>query len=413
MRYSSLGVVSPSRHVQKRCVSTLYTNDISDSSLTTSKRSGTLCDSKYQRPSGDQRGGVPKDGVPKGGGGPKFRFFFPSPTPIFVLFFPLWESFRGILVVFLKARNPEISTFGLSDCHVKLRRLRGPWTSHENPKTPNVHIWASRSAQKSPKSTRRHTVRDTKSENGDGRGKKKSEILGGPAEGGGVWRRGVRRRIVRQKGDPAERIRWWGDRRAIQTTTTPPKRITTTTTHNHNNKQPQETTTHNNTTHTTTTQTSQQRSTPTTTQHTKIDCPKWIDQNWIARSRPCSMMSRRSDVVIIFQSRELRSIPQIRTLYALVLETKTDSFVLTQRASNIMDRSQRNDITHTSFSYPIWYLIRRRDQVVRKDEVSLSIVVEQEVFNRPFDTSVANAQNSKRLDTSSRQVHVLSELLHS
>ncbi len=31
---------------------------------------------------------------------PKFRAFFPCPTTIFVLFFPLWGSSRGILVVF-------------------------------------------------------------------------------------------------------------------------------------------------------------------------------------------------------------------------------------------------------------------------------------------------------------------------
>ena len=34
---------------------------------------------------------------------PKFRAFFPSPATKFVLFFPLWGSSRGILVLFLKA----------------------------------------------------------------------------------------------------------------------------------------------------------------------------------------------------------------------------------------------------------------------------------------------------------------------
>ena len=45
-----------------------------------------------------QRGGS-KGGGPKTGG-PKFRGFFPSPAPIFVLFLSLWGSSRGILVVF-------------------------------------------------------------------------------------------------------------------------------------------------------------------------------------------------------------------------------------------------------------------------------------------------------------------------
>ena len=44
--------------------------------------------------------GGEKGGGPKGEGGPKFRAFFPSPAAKFVLFFPLWGSSRGILVVF-------------------------------------------------------------------------------------------------------------------------------------------------------------------------------------------------------------------------------------------------------------------------------------------------------------------------
>ena len=53
------------------------------------------------RKGGSPKGGAPQGGAPKGGGGPKFRaFFFPSPTPIFILFFSLWGSSRGILVVF-------------------------------------------------------------------------------------------------------------------------------------------------------------------------------------------------------------------------------------------------------------------------------------------------------------------------
>ena len=48
-------------------------------------------------------------------------FFSPSPATIFILFFPLWVSFRGILVVF-EGRDPQMCTFGLSGCRVKPRR---------------------------------------------------------------------------------------------------------------------------------------------------------------------------------------------------------------------------------------------------------------------------------------------------
>ena len=35
-------------------------------------------------------------------------------------------------------------TFGLSGCRVKPQRLQGPLVSHDNPRTPNVHISGSR-----------------------------------------------------------------------------------------------------------------------------------------------------------------------------------------------------------------------------------------------------------------------------
>ena len=43
--------------------------------------------------------------------GPNFALFFPLPLP-FSLFFSLWGSFRGILVVF-EASRPEMCTFGV------------------------------------------------------------------------------------------------------------------------------------------------------------------------------------------------------------------------------------------------------------------------------------------------------------
>ena len=72
-------------------------------------------------------------------GGPKFRAFFPSPTSIFI-FFSLWVSFRGILVV-LEAPGP---------CFVP--------------------VW-----------TRQPQSREDPEERED---RMKSEILGGPGEGG-------------------------------------------------------------------------------------------------------------------------------------------------------------------------------------------------------------------------------------
>ena len=251
MRYSSLGVVSPSRHVQKRCVSTLYTNDISDSSLTTSKRSGTSCDSKYQRPSGGQRGGVPKGGVPKGGGAQNFAFFslshshFRSFLPsLGVLSWNFGDVFEG-----RKPWNKHVWPFGLS-CETPAASGPLDFTREpENSKRAHLSVPVCTKITKFNEKT--HSERHKERKLGRER-EKKERNFGRSGGGGGVWRRGIRQRIARQKGDPVERIRWWGDRRAIQTTTTSPKRTTTTTTHNHNNKQPQETTTHNNTTHTTT-----------------------------------------------------------------------------------------------------------------------------------------------------------------
>ena len=75
--------------------------------------------------SGGSKGGGPKGGGSKGGGpkvgpegwGPqvweaKISLFFPSSATQFVLFFPLWGSSRGILVVFLKARTLKCTRLG-------------------------------------------------------------------------------------------------------------------------------------------------------------------------------------------------------------------------------------------------------------------------------------------------------------
>ena len=61
------------------------------------------------------KGGGPESGALKGGGeegwgAQNFALFFPCPAAKFVLFFPLWGSSRGILVVF--------EALGRSNVHV-------------------------------------------------------------------------------------------------------------------------------------------------------------------------------------------------------------------------------------------------------------------------------------------------------
>ena len=53
-----------------------------------------------------------------------FALFFPSPVAKFVLFFPSLGVFSLNFGVF-EGRDPQMCTFGLSDCRVKPRRLWG------------------------------------------------------------------------------------------------------------------------------------------------------------------------------------------------------------------------------------------------------------------------------------------------
>ncbi len=91
---------------------------------------------------GPERVGPRKGGAPKGWGPPEkvgarrvepeprrvgaqnFALFFPFPATKFVLFFPLWGSSRGILVVF-EDRGAQMCAFGLSGC-----RVRAPAAPH-------------------------------------------------------------------------------------------------------------------------------------------------------------------------------------------------------------------------------------------------------------------------------------------
>ena len=73
---------------------------------------------------------------------PKFRSFFSLLPPQFFSFFPLFWSFRCILV-FLKAGALKCAHLEFSGCRVKPQRpyqTGPPGLAHDNPRTPNVHI---------------------------------------------------------------------------------------------------------------------------------------------------------------------------------------------------------------------------------------------------------------------------------
>ena len=61
------------------------------------------------------------------GWGPKFsRFFFPAPAAKFVLFFPLWGSSRGILVVFEAPGRSNVLSSRAVVCEPRRPGLVGP-----------------------------------------------------------------------------------------------------------------------------------------------------------------------------------------------------------------------------------------------------------------------------------------------
>ena len=116
---------------------------------------------------GGPKGEAQRERGPKGGRAQNFAlFFFPLPLP-FSLFFSLslWRSSRGILVVFLKAGKPwptQIARFDSSG--VIWCELRRPH------RRPQIHEKTLRERKKERKW---EPERETK-----------SDILGGPAEGG-------------------------------------------------------------------------------------------------------------------------------------------------------------------------------------------------------------------------------------
>ena len=227
---------------------------------------------------GAQKGGAPegwgprrmgpegwglKSGAPKGGG-PKFRAFSSLSRHRFTLSVSLWVSF--FLVEFLwclKCRGPEMCTFGVLG--LSCASPGGPvwWgrpgVSHDNPRAQTCTFQGS-GLQNTTKIQPRKRPRETQKErNGGGKGKKKREILGGPAEGcpveggsGGRWSREVQtsnnhnhnhnKRQTQNKWGPGKVLGSFGGW-AQQHNNTPQQHTTT-----HNTTKQHKTTTQNNNT---------------------------------------------------------------------------------------------------------------------------------------------------------------------
>ena len=66
----------------------------------------------------------PKMWGPEGWGAQNFALFFPCPTAKFVLFFPLWRSSRGILVVFEAPGLSNCARLEFSGCRVRAPAAR-------------------------------------------------------------------------------------------------------------------------------------------------------------------------------------------------------------------------------------------------------------------------------------------------
>ena len=118
--------------------------------------------------------------------GPNFLFFFPFPITV-----SLFLGLSGCLLVefwcCLKRRSPQMCTFGVLglSCETPAAPTRpgrrGSHTTAREPKRTHFRV----PAFKTPPKFHEETPRETQKErNGGGKGKKKSEILGGPAEGG-------------------------------------------------------------------------------------------------------------------------------------------------------------------------------------------------------------------------------------
>ena len=120
-------------------------------------------------PHGHPRSGGPKGGGPKGGG-PTFRAFFSLSRHNFLSFLLSLGVFSWNFGGVFERRDPQMCTFGLSDCRVKTRRLGVRGSTHENLEHRNT----TKIPREDPKKRKKIVA---------GEGEKKSEILGGPGEG--------------------------------------------------------------------------------------------------------------------------------------------------------------------------------------------------------------------------------------
>ena len=105
---------------------------------------------------------------PEGWGGPKFRAFLPCLAAKFVLFFPLWGSSSGILVVFEES--------GPSNVHV--------WSSRVVVCAPAARSGGAAGFHYNQRAQTRRPEREEENEFCGDRGKNKSEILGVQGKGG-------------------------------------------------------------------------------------------------------------------------------------------------------------------------------------------------------------------------------------
>ena len=143
---------------------------------------------------GAQKGGAPKSGAPKGGGPKISRFFFPSPATKFVLFFPLWGSSRGILVVFEAPGRSNVRVWSslVVVCEPRRPGLVGPpgfHTTSREPKRAHLRVPAF-------KNTTKIQREDTQ------RGKKRTNFAAGEGKMRNFGR--SRGRAVQGKGGPGE-----------------------------------------------------------------------------------------------------------------------------------------------------------------------------------------------------------------
>ena len=125
--------------------------------------------------------GVEKGGAQKGGG-PKISRFFPSPASIFALFVSLWVSSRGWWC--LKRRGLKMRTIAVLRLSCETPTAPGAaGVSHDSPRAQMCTFQGSGLQKHQQNSTKGPQERERRMKIVAGGGNKKSEILGGPAEG--------------------------------------------------------------------------------------------------------------------------------------------------------------------------------------------------------------------------------------